>query len=239
MITKSVGALIAATSSLVVANACFATEAFFYKAPRNYAAEGLLGKVYRRELETRMFTHPTWSERLYCNRDEPDIDETLEVYSKPDGSRWLNYRRATPSFSRLIRSRILGDAKFDLKKELDAVHVVSQEAALPTEVATEIELLWRTMLPGLPNEPKEPEHGVTHTVYLNVTVLIAFAKEDRSIKTGSIAMVMHNTPAYRAFTGIVDDLIKLCHAKGIPRDRIFAELPGKMRDLRLSLANKR
>jgi hypothetical protein len=50
--------------------------------------------VYRSELENRMFTHPTWSERLYLSYDNPDIDETLEVYSRPNGSRWLNYRRA-------------------------------------------------------------------------------------------------------------------------------------------------
>jgi hypothetical protein len=93
LITKSVIVALIATFSLT-GNCGFAHEALFYKASRNYNEEGSLGVVYRRELENRMFTHPTWSERLYLSYDNPDIDETLEVYSRPNGSRWLNYRRS-------------------------------------------------------------------------------------------------------------------------------------------------
>jgi hypothetical protein len=233
MITKHLKALMVAAFCVIVADDCLAREALFYKVSRNYAADEPLGRVYRTELETRMFMHSTWHERLYCNPDEPDIDETLEVYSKPDGSRWLNYRRATPSISRIIRSRVVGGAKFDLKKKLDEVRISNYEVALPAEVANEIELLWRVMLPGSPREPKEPKETVT--LHLNVTVLIAFAKEDRSVKTGGIAMLMHNTTAYREFADVVDDLIKLCEHPGGATDPIFARLPDSIRRLRTRL----
>lgn len=151
---KNVGAVVTAAFSLLVGDCCFAHETLFYKASRNYDEEGSLGTVYRRELESRMFTHPTWGERLYLSYDHPDIDETLEVYSKPDGSRWLNYRRAVPSLTRLIGSCFFG-ADFDLKKKLDAVQIIDHEVGLPEEVASEIKLLWRTMLSGLVKPPKE------------------------------------------------------------------------------------
>ena len=86
-ITNTIGAIVTAAFSLIVGDCCFAHEALFYEASRNYDKKGSLGTVYRRELESRMFTHSTWGERLYLSYDNPDINETLEVYSKPDGSR--------------------------------------------------------------------------------------------------------------------------------------------------------
>ena len=143
-----IGTVITTAFSLLVGDCCFAHEALFYKASRNYNEEGPLGTVYRRELESRMFRHPTWGERLYLSYDNPDINETLEVYSRPDGSRWLNYSRAVPSLTRLIRDRLFG-VNFELKRQLDAVQIIDHEVALPEGVAAEIKLLWRTMLSGL------------------------------------------------------------------------------------------
>src|SRR5947199_1979228 len=115
-------------------------------------------------------------ERLYLSYDNPDIDETLEVYSKPDGSRWIDYRRAVPSLSHLIRACLFG-ANFDLKSKLDAVQIIDHEVALPKEVASEIKLLWRTMLSELvkppPEDAKKQGGLVTRTIYLNVVVIIA------------------------------------------------------------------
>jgi hypothetical protein len=228
MKTRAFGVLCAAAFYLIMANGCFAREVLFYKVSRNYDSEGQMGKVYRQELEKRMFKHSTWRQRLYYNPYEPDIDETLEVYSKVDGSRWLSYRRATPSLSRFISDRIWLGEQFDLKKKLDGVSITGQELALPVDVAKEIELLWRAMLPGLPKDP-DPEERVI------VPHAPAFAREGDSVKTGRIAMAAYNTPAYRAFMGIVDDLIRVCDRGGNATDPILARLPDKVRRLRTQL----
>ncbi len=239
MITKN-GAVVTAAFSLLVGDWCFAHEALFYKASRNYDEEGSAGTVLRRELESRMFSHPMWGERLYLSYDNPDINETLEVYSKPDGSRWLDYRRAIPSLSRLIRSRFFG-AEFDLKRKLDAVRIVDHEVAVPEKVASEIKSLWRTMLSGLakppPEEPKEQGGLVTRTIYLDVVVIIAFAKEDNTVRTGSIPMNMHKTRVYQEFGTMVDDLVKASERGAGAKDPIWAELTKKMRNLRLHLGS--
>jgi hypothetical protein len=241
MMTKSVGAVITAVFSLLVRDSCFAHETLFYKASRNYDEEGSLGSVYRKELDTHMFTQPTWGERLYLSYDNPDINETLEVYSKPDGSRWLTYRRAVPSLTRLIRSYFFR-ADFDLKKKLDAVQIIDHEVALPEQVASEIKLLWRIMLSRLakapPEEPKKNGGFVTRTFYLNVVVIIAFAKEDNAVKAGSIPMGMHKTRAYREFGTIVDDLVKASERGAGARDPIWAQLLERMRSLRLRLGSR-
>jgi hypothetical protein len=186
-----------------------------------------------------MFTQPTGGERLYLSYDNPDINETLEVYSKPDGSRWLAYRRAVPSLNRLIRSRFFG-ADFDLKRKLDAVQIIDHEVALPEEAASEIKLLWRTMLSGLakppPEEPKKQGGSVTRTIYLSVVVIIGFAKEDNTVKSGSIPMNAHKTRAYREFADIVDNLIKASERGAGARDPSWAELTERMRNLRFHLA---
>ncbi len=236
---KIVAAVVTAAVSLIVGDCCFAHEALFYRASRNYNEEGSLGTVYRRELESRMFTHPAWGERLYLSYDNPNINETIEVYSKPDGSPWLDYRRAVPSLTRLIRDRLFG-ANFDLKRQLDAVQIIDHEVALPEELASEIKLLWRAMLSGLakrpPEEPKKQGGFVTRTIYLNVVVIIGFAKEDNTVKTGSIPMNVHKTRAYREFADIVDNLIRASERGAGARDPIWAQLPERIRNLRLHLA---
>src|SRR2546423_13374030 len=98
---RFVGSL-AGVLCLVLAGFCFAGDVLFYKISRSYGLEGVQGRIFQRKFEARMFTHARWHERLYVNPYEPDIDETLETYSKPDGSRWLSHHRATPSLSRLI-----------------------------------------------------------------------------------------------------------------------------------------
>jgi len=236
---KIVAVVVTAAFCLLMGDCCFAAEALFYRASRNYNKEGSLGSVYRRELESRMFTHPAWGERLYLSYDNPGINETIEVYSKPNGSPWLSYRRAVPSLTRLIRDRLFG-ANFDLKRQLDAVQIIDHEVALPEEVASEIKLLWRTMLSGLakppPQEPKKQGGFVTRTIYFNAVVIIGFAKEDNTVKTGSIPMKVHKTQAYREFADIVDNLIRASQRSAGARDPVSARLPVRMRNLRLHLA---
>lgn len=215
---------------LSVANDCRAREVLFYKASRNYDSEGRLGRVYRQELETRMFMHPRWRQRLYCNPYDPDIDETLEVYSKADGSPWLSCRRATPSLSQIIFAHTWLGAQFDLKRKLDGVRIRGQELALPADVAKEIELLWRAMLPGLLKDPDPKERVIVP----HAPAIIAFARQGDSVKTGTIPMVAYNTPAYRAFMGIVDDLTKVCDRTGNSTD-VLRKLPFKIRKLRTQL----
>lgn len=91
-------------SALLAAVCCLATpqlwggELLFVKGSRNYDQEGDVGEAFRREFEPRMFTHATWRQRLYRNFNFGD-DETLEFYVRADGSRWLSFRRATPSLT--------------------------------------------------------------------------------------------------------------------------------------------
>jgi|GEM_PF-3841105 len=229
--TKTFRVFCAAALCLVIVDGCFAADTLFRKVSRNYDAEGNLGRAYRRELEIRMFTHPTWRQRLYCNPYEPDIDETLEIYSKADGSRWLSCRRATPSLSLTIGRRFWRHQQFDWKKELDAARITGREIALPEVVANEIELLWRTMLPGLPKEPVTEEHMLV----VHAPAIIAFARENNSVKTGKIAMAAYDTPTYRAFLEIVDELTKACDRGASPTDPVFTRLPDKIRRLSVRL----
>ena len=142
---------------LISAREGSAKELLFKTEPANddyRGADKKLGEAYRTEFNPRMFPHRTWHQRLSYSSYKPDVDETVEIYSKPDGSRWLSHRRAIPSLSGLILRRVVYGEKFDLKKRLDAVRISSQEVALPAEVAKEIELLWETMLPGVANPPE-------------------------------------------------------------------------------------
>jgi hypothetical protein len=189
---------------LLTSNACIAGDALFVKALRNYNAKGPLGKVYRQELETRMFIHSAWRERLYVNLYDPSKDETLEIYSRPDGSRWLSFRRATPSLSQSILSRIWLGKQFDLKKELDQSSITAGEIELSQDVANQIELLWQTMLPGASKEP-----GFDR-LYMHAPLFIAFANQNGSIKTGKMAFAAYHTPAYEEFVDIVNVLINAC-----------------------------
>lgn len=214
---------------LLCANACFARELLFYKVSRNYGQEGLLGKAFRREFETRMFTHPNWCQRLYGESHDPDVNETLEIYSKPDRSIWLSHRYAAPSLSRIIWSRVYIDERFNLTKRLDTVRITAHEIALAPEVAKDLELLWRAMLPGLAEAPKPP------VLYMHTPILIAFSRESNSVETGSIAIAAYNTPIYRAFLDVVKDLKDLCDHGANSTDPAFGRLADKMRRLKARL----
>jgi hypothetical protein len=219
----------AAALWLVCTNACFASEVLFYKVPRNYGQEGLLGEAFRREFETRMFTHPNWRQRLYGESHDPDVNETLETYTKPDRSIWLSHRHAVPSLSRIIWSRIYIGERFNLTKRLDSVHITDHEIALAPDVAKELELLWRAMLPGLEEAPKPP------VLYMHTPRLIAFSRENNSVETGSIAIAAYNTPIYRGFLGVVGDLKDLCDHGADSTDPAFGRLADRIRRLRARL----
>ena len=202
--SKSFSLLATITVWLFASPAATASHVLFVKALRDYDKKGLLGQTFRRELETRMFTHGTWRERLYINTYNPSKDETFEVYSKPDGSRWLSCKQAAPSLSQPILDRIWLGQKFDLKKELDASRVTTADVELPLDVANQIELLWQTMLPGPSKQPEARE------LHMDAPVFIAFARQNPSIKTGTMAFAAYHTPAYEEFLDIVNDLRKMC-----------------------------
>jgi hypothetical protein len=235
-LTNVLRAFVVVTFCFNAADDCLGRDILFRRASRNYDEKGQLGVVYRRELETRMFTHPTWLVRLYCSGDGPDIDETIEIYSNADGSHWIEHRRATPSLSRFIRERILHSENFDLKERLNAVHITRCHVALPSNVASEIEHLWQTMLSRLPPEPKD---STTHTVYLNAPVFLAFAHENSSVTTGTVANAGYDTSTYRTFVDIVDNLTNLCEKDARTREGMLEKLSDKVRDLERRLANQR
>jgi hypothetical protein len=212
----------------LVAADIHAGELLFKKVSRDYDAEGVIGKTYREEFEPRMFKHATWTARLYCNPYEPDIDETLELFTKPDGSHCLSYRRASPSLSRFIGERLWLNEQFDLKKKLNAVRINEHEVALPEELANEIKLLWQRMLHGLQREPKSN----LHSLVVHAPAVIAFAREGTAVETGRIPMAAFNTQTYRAFIEIVDDLIKACEHRARSNDPVFIRLSDKIRSLR-------
>lgn len=227
MISRRVLAI--AASWLIWANASFAGDVLFYKVSRNYGQEGLVGEVFRREFETRVFVHKTWRQRLYGASHDPDVNETLEIYTKPDRSIWLIHRRVVPSISGIIWSRLFNGKKFDLRKELDAVRITSHEVALPSEVANEVELLWRAMLPGLAEAPKPSE------LHMHAPIFIAFGRKNNTIETGSIAIAAYDSLAYRAFVDIISDLRAVCDRGGGPTDPIFRKLPNRIQRLRARL----
>jgi hypothetical protein len=199
-------------------------DPLFVKALRNYGEKGLLGKVYRQELETRMFTHATWRQRLYINTYYPSKDETLEVYSRPNGSRWLSFKRASPSLGQSILSRVWLRRKFDLKKELDESRITAQEIELPPDIANQVELLWQTMLPG---PSKEPEAS---RLYMDAPTFLAFAKQNDLIKTGKMSLAAYHTPAYEEFVDITNDLIRICEDPSA-KSSVLQKMPSKMRQL--------
>ena len=122
------------------------------------------------------------------------------------------------------------------------MQIIDHEVALPKEVASEIKLLWRTMLSGLAKPPPEERKNkggfVTRTIYLNVVVIVGFAKDGNTVKTGSIPMNMHKTRAYREFGTIVDDLVKASERGARVRDPSWTELAKRIRNLRLQLARE-
>lgn len=208
---------------------CSLTEAYagqnilFYKQSRNYGREGRQGEIFRREFEVRMFKNANWHQRLFINLYAPAVDQTLEIYTKPDGSRWLSYRRATPSISPLFGPALPGE-RYDIGKELAAVKVIQREIELPTNVANEAELLWRTMLPGLPHEPE------SRKIYMDYPSFVACERSNNSVQTGRIAMAAIDTPAYQSFVEIIEDLMRACN--GEQKERRLSQLPSKIRRLR-------
>jgi hypothetical protein len=215
------------------AGECLAKDLLFEAEPANNDyARGVgrkLAEAYRTEFDPRMFPHRTWHQRLAYSSSEQDVDETLEIYSKPDGSRWLSHRRAKPYLTGFIWNRIVEGAKFDLKKKLDAVRITSHEVALPSAVAKEIDELWRTMLPGVPHE-KVPLILTTHT-----PIFDAWVRKDNSVEAGRIPMAAYDTPTYRAFVDVIKDLREVCDRSGNSTDPIFKRLPTKIQNLRARL----
>jgi hypothetical protein len=206
-------------------NSSLAGDVLFYRVPRNYGQQGLVGKTLRQELETRMFTQSAWHQRLFCESHDPDINETLETYSRPDGRVWLRHRRADPSISRIIWNRTFIGERFDLRKQLDAVNVATRDIALPPDVARELDVLWTTMLPGLPSAPKPPK------LYMHTPTFIAFARKNGSVETGSIAIAAYDTPIYRAFLDVLRELRDLCDRGASSTDPTLTRLPRKIRRL--------
>jgi hypothetical protein len=210
-----------------------ANELLFQAEPASYdSATGVgrkLGQSLQTEFNPRMFPHHTWHQRLSYYSSQPDLNESLEIYSKPDGSRWLNHRQANPSLTGLIVRRVVHGEKFDLKKELGAVRITSCDVALPPEVADELELLWETMLPGVTEAP-EPRFLYTHIPIFN-----AWARKGQKVKAGRITTAAYDTPAYQAFVDVIKDVREVCDRGATFDEPIFKRLPGKIRRLRARL----
>jgi hypothetical protein len=216
--------------ALLATICCLATpqlrggDLLFVKGSRNYDQEGDLGEAFRRELEPRMFAHSTWRQRLYRNFNFGD-DETLEFYVRPDGSRWLSFRRATPSLMQAILDRYWSRQEFDLKKRLDSSRITACETKLPADIANQIEVLWQTMVPGVFKEPERKTFGSTAP-----GVIYALKKNGSSIEIGAVAFGAYHTPAYEEFIKIVDALIDLCE-RPASRALLLQKLPPKIRHL--------
>jgi hypothetical protein len=116
-----------------------------------------------------------------------------------------------------------------LKKELDAVRIISHEVQLPTQVAKEIDDLWDMMLPGRPRE-KVPAILTTHT-----PIFDAWLRKGSSVEAGRIPMAAYDTPIYRLFVEIIRDLRDVCDRCAKPSDPVFLHLPDKIRALKQRL----
>jgi len=224
--------------ALLATICCLATpqlrggDLLFVEGSKNYYEEGDLGEAFRREFEPRMFAHSTWRQRLYRNFNLGD-DETLECYVRPGGSRWLSFRRATPSLTQAILDRYWSLHEFDLKKRLDSSRIKACETELPADIANQIEVLWQTMVPGVLKEPERKTFGS-----LAPGVIYALKKNGRSIEVGAVAFGAYGTPAYEEFIKIVDDLIALCE-RPAARALLLQKLPAKIRHLTDRLGDER
>jgi hypothetical protein len=229
MWNQLLGSILLALCFFIPARGCLAKELLFQAEPVNYDHDRKLGEAYRTEFNPRMFPHRTWHQRLAYSSSEQDVDETLEIYSKPDGSRWLSHQRAKPSLTVFIWRRIVEGAKFDLKEKLDSVSITSHEVLLPAEVANELDRLWRTMLPGVRREQ------VPRTLAMHAPIFDAWVRKGHSVAAGRIPMAAYDTPIYRAFVDVVTDLREVAHRGGGLKNPIFARLPDKIRALRAKL----
>lgn len=233
MLKQTTASVLVSFLLLVPASNSLAKELLFQAEPANNDyARGVgkkLAEAYRTEFDPRMFPHRTWHQRLSYSSYNPDVDETVEIYSKPDGSRWLSHRRTSPSLTGFIWSRIVEEAKFDLKKKLDSVRITSHDVALPREVANDLELLWQTMLPGASEAQFPP------ILNIHAPIFDAWTRKHRLVETGRIKSAAYDTPVYRAFVDVVTDLRTVCDRGGGLADPVFARLPGKIRRLRSRL----
>ena len=212
---------------------CCAAELLFRKALRNYDREGVVGKALVREFEPRLFTHKTWRQRLFVNGPEGQFDETFEIFTKADNSHWLSYRRAQPSIELAVLIYPLSSQRTQLRKELEKTQITHCEIPLPIEVANRIELLWRTMLPGVVQEPI-PEtlpavHGPSY---------LAFVRKPSRVDTGTIALAAYNSPACEAFIEITDDFRRLCDQPNLGTTSFFRKLSAKVEILTTRLGGR-
>ena len=207
-------------------------DILFRKISRDFGETGELGRAYRRELESRMFTHATWQLRLYCHSDDDDRDETLEVYSTPDGSHRLSWRQVTPSISRELNRRYFLHERFDVAKSLASLRIIGGDILLPQNVASDVEALWQVMVPGLLREPQTNEH----VIIIRAPSFVSFRRTSGGVVAGRVADRAYGSPAYRGFVDIVDDLIDSCRAPGGKRNLLLAGLPAKMQKLRARLS---
>jgi hypothetical protein len=230
---QTLGCTLLALWLFISAGVSPAKELLFQAEPANpNYARGLskkLAEAHRTEFDPRMFPQQTWIQRLSYSSYKPDLDETLEIYSKPEGSRWLSHRRAKPSLTGLILRRVVHEENFDLKKQLDAVPITAHDVALPPPVADELKLLWQTMLPGVAKAP-EPL-----TLSAHAPLFDAWVRKDRSVKAGRISGAAYDTPVYRAFVDVINDLREACDRHANSADPIFKGLPVKIRNLRTRL----
>jgi hypothetical protein len=222
--TSTIFCTLLATTCWLLTPQAQAGDLLFVEASKRYDKEGDLGYAFRREFEPRMFTHATWRQRFYRSFNFGD-DETLEFYVRGDGSRWLSFRRATPSLTQAILDRYGSGEEFDLKKRLDSSRIKACETELPENVATQIEVLWQTMVPGVVKEPERKGFGSTAP-----GVLYALKKNGKSTEIGAVAFGAYHTPAYEEFVKIVDDLIGLCE-RPTARALLLRKLPGEIQHL--------
>ena len=226
---------LASALCIVAASTCFASEALFYKTSRNYGWEGRLGDIFSRVLESRMFSHGTWQQRLYANSYNPDIDETFEIYRKADGSSRLSYRRAIPSLSRIIEVGVREGKQVQIQKEMQNVAITTHDVIVPPLVATELGQLWRTMLPGSSRAPAPPAWG-SQALTLHAPAFVALARNDGSVIAGRVANSAYDNDAYRLFVDILGDIGTICDRCGGLNDPLWIRLPGKIRKLRALLS---
>lgn len=103
---------------------------------------------------------------------------------------------------------------------------------MPENIATQIDALWQTMVPGVPEEPERKTFGSTAP-----GVIYALKKNGSSIELGAVAFGAYHTPAYEEFIKIVDDLIGMCE-RPASRTLILQKLPSKLRHLTDRLRTK-
>jgi len=202
-----------------------AKEWLFVRAHRNYDDKGVVGEAYRREFEPRMFLHNTWRQRLFCETADADADEAVEVYTRPDGSHWLCIRRATPALGPIIAYRPLQNQRKELAEKIQRVQISNCETLLPPELASDLERLWATMLPGLQVAPMPrtfPVHG---------PAFIGFARTNNAVKAGRMGIAAYGTPAYKSFLEVVSDLKILCTGDGAAKGDAVRRLLPKIKGL--------